>query len=109
METRGHMNRFLRVITMCYVLLIIPGVLIYGGIRLFTELRGRELFNSFLPVVLILLILYIYYPIRPFRLLGISLRDEAPAGADPDEDSAEAGRTERRESYHVENRRNTQS
>jgi hypothetical protein len=87
---------------MCYVLLIIPGVLIYGGIRLFTELRGRELFNSFLPVVLILLILYIYYLIRPFRLLGISLRDEAPADAYPDEVSGESGRTESQESRHFE-------
>jgi hypothetical protein len=94
---------------MCYVLLIIPGVLIYGGIRLFTELRGRELFNSFLPVVLILLILYIYYLIRPFRLLGISLKDEASADVHPDEVVSESDRTRSRKSHHVESHRNMQS
>ena len=66
------MNNVLRLITMCYVLLIIPGGLIYLGIILFTDLRGKELFNSFLPVALVLLIMFVYYLIRPGRLLGFS-------------------------------------
>jgi hypothetical protein len=74
-SSRLPMHRILRMITMCYILLIIPAALVYSGMYLFTDMRGKELFNSFLPVALILLVLYIYYLIRPGRLLGTSPRE----------------------------------
>jgi hypothetical protein len=69
--TKQRVRKVLRTIILCYVLLIIPSLLVYGGMLLFTDLRGKALFNGFIPVVLVLLIVYIYYLIRPFRLLGI--------------------------------------
>jgi hypothetical protein len=75
-NTKQRFRKALRTITLCYVLLIMPSLLVYGGMLLFTDLRGRELFNGFFPVVLVLLIVYIYYLIRPFRLLGITKTEE---------------------------------
>ncbi len=72
---RLPIKKTLHAITMCYVLLIIPAVLVYGGMYFFTDMRGKELFNSFLPVALILLIFYIYYLIRPGRLFGSTNRE----------------------------------
>ena len=64
-SNRHQSNRILKAIAMCYVVLIIPATLVYGGMRLFTDLRGKALFNSFFPIALVLLILYIYYLIHP--------------------------------------------
>lgn len=82
---QSGLNKIFRLITIGYLLLIIPGVAVYAGMRWLTDLRGRALFNSFLPVVLLLLILYIYYLVRPFRLLGISAYTSAREEMDDDE------------------------
>ena len=63
-------NRILREIAMCYLLLVIPAVFVYGGMRLFTDLRGKALFNSYLPAILIIAIIYLYYLLRPLRWFG---------------------------------------
>ena len=88
-KTSQRMNKVLRAIAMCYLLAIIPAILIYGGIRLLTDLRGKALFYSFLPVALALVILYLYYLLRPFRFLGWTLggrQDEEKDHVEPGEE-----------------------
>lgn len=50
---------------MVYILVILPGALIYLSLLWFTEMRGRQLFNAFLPSALVFLILYLLYKLWP--------------------------------------------
>ncbi len=76
-NARLPMNKLLRVITMGYVLVIIPAAIVYSGMYLLTDMRGKDLFDSFLPVAILLLLFYFYYLIRPGRLFGSSIRESS--------------------------------
>lgn len=94
-------SRVLRGIAMCYMLLIIPALFVYGGMRLFTDLWGKALFNSFLPAILVIVIIYLYYLIQPLRWFGTTENQatEAEASHAPKSEQGGSGQSD----SHIQN------
>ena len=73
-KTKRHYNKIRRGILMFYLLFGFPALLTYGVITLFTDLKGRLLLYSMLPVLAVLMIIFILYLVRParfFRFWGV--------------------------------------
>ncbi len=65
--TKNILNRILRELAVCYMLFIMPAMIVMIGLITLTELRGRMLLISFLPAAAILVVIYL---IRVFRPVG---------------------------------------
>ncbi len=79
-KSRGEAtNAFLRKLTIGYVLVVLPAALIYLSLCWLTELKGRHLFDAFLPSALVFVILYLIYLFWPvLRRSDAKDPDETP-------------------------------
>ncbi len=74
-QRRPVLHRILHEITMCYAIVIIPALLIYALLALFTDLKGLYMLYSILPAALVLLALYILHLVKPVGFIRFWMGD----------------------------------